>query len=191
MSDARPAHSVIEAVLFVEATPCPSCGRGPVALRSVTPLVGGEASGTIAVGAGCGACGASTEYRFAVSASPGQDAGGVPDDWTRINPTEDPSRILDVGQWLMLFRLFEERRADEPGKIAARLLGLKAAACLDEALKFHDDPENDLPPASAIFTESTRHHFLEAPEHFSRRRLVELRARLPTSAGGRSKKAGP
>jgi hypothetical protein len=112
---------------------------------------------------------------------------GASDEGTNLNPTEEPSHILDVGQWIMLFRLFEQQAAGAPSKVEARVLNLKAGACLNEALKFYEEDDNDLPPGSAMFTDSTRRRFREAPEQFSRRRLIGLRATLPV---GRRKRPG-
>ena len=59
-----------------------------------------------------------------------------------------------------------------------RQLQLQAAQCLDEALKFYD-PDNDVPPPEAFFSEDSQRHFRERPDLFSRQRLIELRAKLP------------
>jgi hypothetical protein len=103
-----------------------------------------------------------------------------------VNPTDEPSRILDVGQWIVLFRMITERAAREIDKIQARHLGIEAAQCLEEALKFYDDVDNDLPPQEALFTEASRTRFRKAPEQFSRRRLIDLRAKLPSGSAMRA-----
>lgn len=114
-----------------------------------------------------------------------------------VNPTEEPSRLLDVGQWIMLYGVIIEAASKEKDRPQARHLELEAAQCLDEALKFYDDPENDLPPPEAIFTEPSRRRLRSAPEQFSRRRLINLRAKLPREAAmrfrpstGREKRRG-
>lgn len=96
-----------------------------------------------------------------------------------INPTNDPSRIIDVGQWITLAHMFFEQAGAAGSANQARITNLKAAQCLDEALKFYDDPVNDLPPADALFSETSRARFREAPQQFSRQRLLSQRRKLP------------
>jgi hypothetical protein len=76
-------------------------------------------------------------------------------------------------------------------KAQARHLGLEAAQCLEEALKFYDDVDNDLPSTEALFTEASRQRFRDHPEQFSRRRLIELRSKLPSAATMRSRLTSP
>ena len=45
------------------------------------------------------------------------------------------------------------------------------------ALKFYAG--DDLPPASALFTEGGRRVFAEHPEKFARQRLCDMQAKLP------------
>lgn len=96
-----------------------------------------------------------------------------------INESDEPSRLLDVGQWILLARLLIEDAEREPDRVLARNLRIESGRCLEEAVKFFDDAENDLPPAGAFFCDASRQRFRQAPEQFSRRRLIEMRARLP------------
>jgi len=59
--------------------------------------------------------------------------------------------------------------------------------CLEEALKFYKDQECDLPADDAFFVESSRDHYRKNPEHFSRQRLLALRAKLPSIPHMRSR----
>jgi hypothetical protein len=178
MSDAPlVAHSLAEAYLYILATPCGTCGRGP--------LRGGEAelanrdgeACEVSIAATCGSCQAVTRLQFGLPTPPepipAQQASAV-------NPTAEPSQILDLGQWLTLFRMLTETAGHETSKSGARRLALEAAQCLDEALKFYDDAENDLPPVEAFFGKDSRARFKADPERFSRRRLLHLRSKLPT-----------
>jgi hypothetical protein len=97
----------------------------------------------------------------------------------RVNASDRPSRIIDVAQWLILFRTIGEAASRTTDKVEARRLGYEAAQCLEEALKFYE-PDNDLPPATAFFHESSRDMRCAHPEEFSRERMVGLRNRLPT-----------
>jgi hypothetical protein len=114
---------------------------------------------------------------FDVSRCPRGD-NGEPTNTSQINATDEPSRILDVGQWLVLFQVILTAASKEPDRIEARRLGYEAAQCLEEALKFYAD--NDAPPADALFTPRSRRRFEQNPESFSRGRLIDMRSKLPT-----------
>lgn len=176
------AHSLAEAHLYLMAVPCESCKRGSLRGGEATAGVASDDQTIYTIVARCSACGAENVHTFQVSAGAVQPPPGEP---AVVNPTAKPSRILDVGQWIVLFRVITEAAANEKDKVQARHLGLEAAQCLDEALKFYDDPENELPPDEAVFTESTARRLREAPEQFSRTRLIELRGKLPTTAAMR------
>ncbi len=124
----------------------------------------------------CGACHARAVLSFVVAGDAGDESPAAP---VSINSTDRPSRLLDVGQWIVLARGFLERVDRMKDKSEVRLLRLSAASCLAEAIKFYDDAENDLPPTGAFFTEVSRSRFHEAPEQFSRQRLLGLLSRLP------------
>ncbi len=178
MSDAPlVAHSLAEAYLYIRATPCASCGRGP--------LRGGEAelanddgeACAVSIAVTCGSCQAVTRLRFRLPTPPEPiPAPQAP----VVNPAAQPSRILDLAQWLTLFRMLTETAGREASKSEARRLSLEAAQCLDEALKFYDDADSDLPPVEAFFGKESRDRFKAHPERFSRRRLLHLRSKLPT-----------
>ena len=134
----------------------------------------------------CAACGDVATVTFQFPGTPVEDTevhGGEGE----VNPSQEPSRILDVGQWIVLFRMNSDAASQGVDKTRARRLGLVAAQCLEEALKFYDDPENDLPPSEAVFKTATRDRLRQAPQQFSRRRLIELRAKLPHSSAMRSR----
>ena len=181
------AHSLAEAYLYLMVTPCRSCGRGP--------LKGSDAVRTSGVTAGpmradiqtrCGGCDGTSMETFDFPFGLGQGEGEP----AAVNPTEEPSHIVDVAQWLVLFRTITEAASRETDKIQARILGLEAAQCLEEALRFYDDPDNDLPPEESFFHESSRRRRSDHPEQFSRQRLLDLRAKLPTVSAMRSVLAG-
>ncbi len=190
-------HSVAEAHFYLMATACTSCGQGPLVGQEAHPV--DAAPGLVPEGdkkesenvtvrlwritVTCAACQSVTSPTFQIP----RELAGVPAGETVVvNPTDEPSRILDVGQWIMLFRMITERAARETDKIQARHLGLEATQCLEEALKFYDDLDNDLPPPEALFTDASRTRFRKAPEQFSRRRLIDLRAKLPSQSAMRA-----
>jgi hypothetical protein len=109
-------------------------------------------------------------------------SAGSGTDPSAINPTDEPSVIIDVGQWLTLAQWLADQSQRQPDRVAARSQAVQAAQCLREALKFYDDPDNDLPPGDAVFTESSRRRLREAPQQFSRERILGDLGRLPVAA---------
>jgi hypothetical protein len=175
------AHSLAEAQLYLMATPCASCGHGPLKGSDAKPAGFANGGGTAGcrwqVTAVCDACQSTATVAFLL---PNDHGIEKQTETTVVNPTDEPSRILDVGQWIVLFRMIIEATTRETDKIQARHLGIEAAQCLEEALKFYDDVDNDLPPSEAFFTGASRERFRDAPEQFSKRRLIGLRAKLPS-----------
>jgi hypothetical protein len=173
-----PAHSLAEAYLYLMAQSCAHCRRGPIrAERAEKSPADSPVESLVTLSANCATCGRTADFVFRL---PAESPTDVPAHGPVVNPTDEPSHILDVGQWLTLFRMIAEAAARETRKPEARHLGLEAAQCLEEALRFYDDPDNDLPPPEAFFTSTSRDHFRDHPHHFSRRRLLELRSKLPS-----------
>lgn len=156
------------------ATPCAKCDRGPLKHRS-DPLEPARTHQPVELLATCESCGHTHTFHFALPPDV------QPDDrdnlYPIINPTVQPSRILDVGQWIVLFRVILEAAGNQKDKIEARRLGYEAAQCLEEAIKFYTD--NDLPPPGALCCNVSRARFREHPEQFSKERLIEMRGKLP------------
>ena len=194
-STTLPIHSLAEAYLYLMVAPCEACA-GP--LRPVEHRVqhDGDAH-VLTVPVACKSCGKETNVLFDArgidpaavvgGAGAGASVHGLADPHTvpPINPTDEPSRIIDVAGWLTLYTVISEaaqaaastaRTTDE--RIIARQMLIQAAQCLDEALCFYD-ADNDLPPEEAFFRTESRQQFRERPELFTRQRLIELRAELP------------
>ncbi len=173
MDDARlHAHSLAEAFMYLGVTPCARCHKGPLACDEKISADDGR---LITMQGQCAQCANRFEFIFTL---PINDAPQDRDDlYPVLNPTEEPSHILDVGQWITLFRVILEAADKEEKKIEARRLGYEAAQCLDEALKFYTD--NELPPESAAFTPESRDRLRDHPELFARERLLDLRSKLP------------
>jgi len=170
------AHSLAEAYLYLMATRCLSCEQGP--LRTVNSRrAEGEDDLHVVMTVACGRCGEVSELIFALPHGTCTDDDGAA---SAINPTDEPSQIIDVAQWITLFRAIVESADRETDKQEARRLGIEAAQCIEEAIKFYDDQDNDLPPPEAFFHELSRDRFRANPEQFSRRRLIGLRGKLPT-----------
>lgn len=169
------AHSLAEIQLYLMATRCPDCGHGPLCGR---PDPAAPPIDPFDVTAECAACRHRHAFRFSVPHRESRDESSHL--YAVVNPTAEPSRILDVGQWIVLFRIILGAVGKEPRKIEARRMGYEALQCLEEAIKFYGD--GDQPPASAVFTDATRAHLREQPHQYSRRRLIDMRANLPTLA---------
>ena len=167
------AHTLNEARLYLRVVDCRTCGRGPLRSDKIAS-VQGKRSSLHETNVSCTACGAQWVQVFDIA-----NAGAANTDATMINPTGEPSRILDVGQWLVLSSMMMEEIGRETNKAAARTLGLNAAQCLDEALKFYTDEENDLPAPEAFYCKTSRERFRQSPDQWSRQRIVGMRAKLP------------
>jgi hypothetical protein len=170
------AHTWAEAHLYLMVTPCPACSRGPWEILSEPDRPDRR---TLLVR--CLACGARKEFTF--ECPPPVEAQPVPEEaqdapLERINPSVEPSRIIDVGQWLGLFYHLIEKADKAPAPAATRRLTFQAAQCLEEALKFYA-PDEELPGNSGFFTQASRDAFAKAPEKFARQRLRDLRSKLP------------
>jgi len=178
MSDApRHAHSLSEAYLFLRVHRCPLCAQGALAAGEGRRLDDADGAARIEIQATCQACGKDQTFGFTLRDARSLVREGQP---TSFNPSDDPSRLIDLAQWLTLFRMMLEEAAKEEEKSASRAKSIEAAMCLEEALKFYHDPDNDLPPNEAFFDEASRKRRRDHPEQFSRRRLVEMRAKLPS-----------
>jgi hypothetical protein len=178
------AHSLAEAFLYLMATPCSSCGKGLLRGAEAHPLPSQGEGMVLSIPVTCGACEHATELTFELPHGLGTDKEGGP---PAVNPTDRPSRIIDVAQWITLFRMITEAAGKESDRMEARRLGLEAAQCLEEALKFYDDRDNALPPPEAFFHKASRRRLRENPEQFARQRLIDLRAKLPSMAVMRSR----
>lgn len=191
---ALPVHSLTEARLYLKITACANCGAGPPGIiESATRY--DPARHVVGVTTACGRCGAQSQVTFDVTRveryGPVLGMLGELQEPARqpaapvINPTRNPSEIIDIPGWLALHaaiaesaRLAAARSTSLVHRAAVRRTRIEAGQCLDEALKFYDD-ENDLPPREGFFTEEGYRRFLEQPELYTRQRLVEMRGRFP------------
>jgi hypothetical protein len=172
MDEPLPAHSPDELRYYLMVTRCPSCSKGPWTIEEEHPEQGGREI----VRARCNHCGHTKTFRFICKRNAGDE-----NDESRaelINPTANPSGIIDLSQWLSLFYMLIESASSEKSAAAARLQGYRAALCLEEALKFY--AENELPPESAFFSEQTLAIFREHPEKFARQKLRDMQGKLPS-----------
>lgn len=110
-----------------------------------------------------------------------RDAGSQTDrNLPQINPSQEPSHAIDLGQWLILFEMIVRAADRQTNPVESRRLGYEAAQCLEEALKFYPLGDSDWPEESAFFHDWTLDRFRRHRHRFARTRLVELRRKLPT-----------
>ena len=164
------ARTSNEARFYMMVTPCTACGKGPRGLASAQQPV----AGALSVATQCRACERTEEFAFEIE----HDTPLSGSESETINPTDKPSVIIDLAQWLSLFFLLVERANAEEDGVVSRQASFQAALCLAEAIKFYRDGE-DLPEESAFFSDASRAVFREHPQKFSRRRLGDLQAKLP------------
>jgi len=172
-------HSVAEAYLLLMVTRCERCGKGPFkALRHEELDLGGQTGRRLF--AACQACGHERQFDFDLSSVPPEDLSAEPaEKLPRINRTSEPSRVIDLAQWLMLFEAIALAAGGEDDPAESRRLAYEAAQCLEEALKFYREG-CEWPDESAFFHEWTLRRFRENRHLFARTRLVEMRRRLPS-----------
>ncbi len=172
-----PVHSVAEAYLYLKVTPCPACGKGP--LEQADDLTRRASSpGGWELNARCGGCGYAFPIAYAIYPPPTREQAQS----SVINPTDQRSTAIDLLGWLMLFQAIIEASQAEADRERRRELGLEAAQCLDEALKFYDF-NDEFPREDAFFTEYGRARFRDHPQQFARSVWQERRLKLPKPAG--------
>lgn len=173
------AHSLAEAHLYLMVQSCSHCGQGP--LLSATSLrepSTREGRALLTMQAKCSQCHEESWFQFELPDREGKPPGSAVRD-SRINPTGEPSRILDVTHWVTLHGIVLNAADRAADKAEARELRCEAAECLDEALRFYQ-PDSDLPPAKALFTEQSRRRLKDRPDLYIRQALLAQRQRLPS-----------
>ncbi len=166
------AHSILEAHLYVMLQACPQCASGPLAV-SDDETEEEHIDSIIRLDCACPACGEKAAYRFRIDSR-----WAVESEPPLINPTDESSKLIDVAQWLTLYHTIIARTKEAPDRTASRIEAYQAAMCIAEALKFYE-PDNDLPPASAFFSDQAREQARAHPAFFARDKLLSLQGGLP------------
>lgn len=169
MQQTLQVHSVNEMRYYLLATPCEVCRTGPCVMHSVVPA-GDDGQATIAR-ATCQACQSGRMLAFVSEFQ-------ADDDSPCISPTDEPSEAVDLDQWLGLFYQLSDFATAEADPVKARQMSAQAALCLAEALKFYED-DDELPPESSFFSDTTRDAFHMHPQNFARQLLMDMQAKLP------------
>jgi hypothetical protein len=170
--DAVAVHGVQEEYFWLMVHPC-GCGgawfpRGQRLEESGDALVH-------AVDGTCASCGRRETFRFLLPNSAPADG---PQAVREINPTAEPSRAVDLAEWMDLAQFYLERIGRLKDKVRQGQSLLDARLCLEEALKFYGPGEED-PPAGGLWSEASRRKAAARPEAFRRATLEKMLARLP------------
>jgi len=163
-------HSVQEEYFYMMVHPC-ACG-GPWHSES-EQVEETDVEVLHHVTATCFKCGKERTFHFRLDERPG------PKDPIRaVNPTDEPSRAVDLAEWLRLAQFYLERieRLSERVEKAQSLLD--ARQCLEEARKFFG-PGDEEPPASALWSRQSRRRAREQAQAFRRSTIDAMLARLP------------
>lgn len=181
------AHSILEARLYMMLQSCAACQTGPPEVIN-EQLEEEHIDGVVRFDCTCKGCGRSSAARFCIDSR-----WLAPSEPPLINAAEEPSKLLDVSQWLTLYHTLRSRSEESPDRIAMRRWAYQAGLCVSEALKFYE-PDNDLAPASAFFSDLAREQARANPTHFTRERLLAMQSKLPNlraeTVDGRPKSGG-
>jgi len=179
MTDVLRAHSLSEIHYYLLVMPCAACGKGPCASQGIDRTAGDRVS----VRTRCGTCGHEQSLHVVCD-------GPELDDETALNPTDLPSELIDLGQWLSLHALMQNRARQAQTPFQAHQDACRAAVCLEEALRFYEDGQ-ELPRTGAMFSHASDTAFREHPERFAHRRLIDLHGQLPHLPRQAADRAGP
>ncbi len=169
MSDTLTARSTTEFEYYLLVTPCQACRTGPCDMAAAD---GPRSAGQVrAAHLRCRSCNALSDLPFVTEYEPAEPTSPC------INPLDEPSRLVDLDQWLALGYMLMDRASRETGA-QAHQCQIQAALCLNEALKFYVE-HDEVPPAEAFFTDVTSRAFHEHPEAFAQQRLRDLLDKLP------------
>lgn len=169
------ARSNLEAHLYMDLRPC-GCGEARFdRASSVIELPGGELASRYA--GSCARCGTPREFVFALPPQPMP----VPDPAGDLRyGGDDPSALLDAGEWLWAADAYARAVPPDPHRLAgpdrrrARARLASAAAALDEALKCIP-PGHDRVPAADVRSPLGAVLYQREPGRFRRARMAAVR----------------
>jgi len=163
-------HGVQEEYFYMMVHPC-ACGGPWLGQSQEVEEDGGRVLHHVS--AACFKCGKERTFHFQLDERPG------PKDPIRaINPTDEPSRALDLAEWLGLAEFYLARIERLREKVEKAQSLLDARQCLEEARKFFG-PQDEAPPASALWSEKSRKAAKAQPETFQRSTIEGMLDRLP------------
>jgi hypothetical protein len=96
----------------------------------------------------------------------------------QINPTSEPSRALDVAEWMDLAQFYLGRIERLKSSVEKAQSLLDARQCIEEAQKFYG-PDDDGPPPTALWSDAGRKKARSQPENFRRAALAAMLEKIP------------
>lgn len=169
------ARSNLEAHLYMDLRPC-GCGEARFDRASLVVELPGGGLASRYTGT-CARCEAPREFVFALppEPEPGADQPGE----VRYGG-DDPSELLDAGEWLWVADAYaravppDPHRLADPDRRRARARLAAAVAALDEVLKFVP-PGGDRLPAAVVRSRLGAEMYQREPGRFHRGRLTAVR----------------
>jgi hypothetical protein len=171
------ARTYNEAILYMRLRPC-GCAEMEARWRDVPVMAGGQPARYFT--ANCESCGRPREFTIALS----EDAKPTPD--VVYGEGDEPSRIIDPGEWLSISDLYgqraeevlgdEEFGTDDDVNVVYYALSARVAA-FDEILKFLP-PNADIVPEWLFRSIPGRAVYEASPERFARVSLLAERTAL-------------
>lgn len=159
-------RTVDEADLYFDLHGCPRCGSVDTSWNS--GLVAGDGGLARRYSGSCGECGLEREFVFGVP-----EPALVPPVAARVFfGADEPSQVLDAGEWLWVADLVASRTPEDPAG-AAHALAV-AAAAVEEIMKFAPDGA-DRVPEDAFWSVRGRRVRAEDPGRFEVDRLAVVR----------------
>jgi hypothetical protein len=170
------ARSIAERHFYLMVLQCEKCKKGSFELVSTEQTPEQHVDVWYVR---CKQCRQGRRLFFDRSALAVDEAASISGPLPEVNPSPQPSRLIDVGQWLALFYRILSAASEEKDRKEAQRLGYEATLCLEEALKFYL-PDSDLPPPEALWVESSQQGLKQRPEMFVRQKLLQMREKLPS-----------
>ena len=168
--DAVHVHSVQEEYFYLMVHPC-ACGGAW--LGDDQPMEETPARVTHHVAARCSRCKAQQTFHFQY-----ETPGNLKEPIRQVNPTADPSRALDAAEWMGLAQFYLGRIDRLTRDVEKAQSLLDARQCLEEALKFYG-PDDDGPPAAALWSDASRQKAHRQAKAFRRETIGAMLARIP------------
>jgi hypothetical protein len=171
----RLARTNAEAHIYMELQPCDACGETGFDPGSSTLIYEGDLASRYE--GSCPRCGNVRTFLFRIPEEP------VLPDEDEDEPDfggEEPSELIDAGEWMWLADLVAASSPAEPDSLdddvrQTVLIDLRiAAAAVSEVMKFLP-PEADTVPLNSFWTDRGRAAYSEQPGRFSRGRLEVVR----------------
>lgn len=167
-----PVHSVQEEYFYMMVNPCDCGGAWFPADQHIEPA---DDRVRHRVEAKCSRCGKERGFPFEL---PGEARPDGPTQVREINPTDEPSRAVDLAGWLDLAQFYLKRIEDLSDNVRKAQSLLDARLCLEEALKFYG-PEDEGPPPEALWSKESRKKARRQAETFRRETVEKMLERIP------------